>query len=90
MSSISKGTVLYHGSHEMIRFPKIQKPKEGATTDFGKGVYFTLTFSRARKWAKKKARQFKRRYGYITSFKLKKDITSSASIKFLMDIVKNG
>ena len=81
MSLIPAGTILHHGSHEIIRFPKVQKPKPGVTTDFGNGVYFTLTFKRAREWAKKKANQNNRAYGYITSFRLKQDIVPSAKVK---------
>lgn len=81
MSSIPAGTILYHGSHVYVRFPKVQKPKPGVTTDFGNGVYFTLTFRRAREWAKKKANQNHKAYGYITSFRLKQDIIPSAKVK---------
>ena len=81
MSSISAGTILYHGSDKMIRFPKVQPKREGITSDFGQGVYFTLTYRRARDWANKRARQAKIQSGYISSFRLKKSINSSAKIK---------
>ena len=60
---------------------KDNESEEEKTSDFGKGFYLTDSRKHAREWAKIKGRGAKSAIGYVSEFRLKRNIVPSAGIK---------
>lgn len=69
---------LYHGSLEIVEFPKILKPNR--TLDYGKGFYTTTDFNQAKDWViRHKNDKSKPSYGYVNVYSIDIDKIKNAN-----------
>jgi len=70
--------ILYHGSHILVKSPKLIKGNR--TLDFGHGFYVTTSKDQAYKWAQIKKRREGAQCGYISIYEVEDNLLNDKEL----------